>query len=62
MRTVSYRDLEDILNEMHDYLYGCSAEEQRLYFMEIIRTGLFHDACGKVVDIDATRVTITTEY
>jgi hypothetical protein len=57
MRTVSYLDLEDILDEMHDYTNECTAKEQRLYFLEITRTGLFHYACGKVIDSEETGVT-----
>lgn len=32
------------------------------YFRDIVETGLFHDACGKVFEDNGDSVIVTTEY
>lgn len=54
------KDLSDILRMMADY-----AEEQEDtsgYFQEIVNTGLFHDAIGKVVEDFGDEVNVSTDY
>lgn len=47
MITYTDKQLPDILGEMADYVRSCGSDDGSLamYFEEIIKTGLFHDAC-----------------
>lgn len=59
---IKAKELEQVLETTLSYLTSCSQEEKYSYLREFAQTGLFHDAIGKLVTIDADCVTIETEY
>lgn len=63
-RTYTISNLSNILRDMADYVDDDCADldELKEYFSEIVNTGLFHDAEGKIIEQTDTSVTITTEY
>lgn len=58
----SVGSLEVILGEMASYVQSLTIEETTNYFKEIIQSGLFHDAIGKVVEINENEVVVVEEY
>lgn len=58
----SVGSLEVILEEMASYVQSLTIEETTNYFKEIIQSGLFHDAIGKVVEINENEVVVVEEY
>lgn len=58
----SVGSLEVILEEMASYVQSLTIEEKTNYFKEIIQSGLFHDAIGKVVEIKENEVVVVEEY
>lgn len=59
---IAPKNLEQILETTLSYLSSCTIEEKYNYLREFAQTGLFHDAIGKLVMIDADSITIETEY
>lgn len=62
---VTYTDdcLYDILVDMVSYVQSCQEPTERMaYLKEIAQTGLFHDAIGKVVEINENEVVVVEEY
>lgn len=59
LKTYEGENLASILREMASYVEGC---RDTSYFQEIINTGLFHDACGKVEWICGDEATVSTDY
>ena len=51
--------LAEILREMASYVESC---QDYSYFREIVNTGLFNDACGRVSDDFGDSVTVVTDY
>ena len=62
METYNIEDLSFVLRVMASYLDGCTESETQGYFQEIVNTGLFHDAMGKVVSQSESEVVVTTDY
>lgn len=65
MPTLKTTDLASILADMASYIqqYGEDTDMYQGYFEEVVRTGLFHDAIGKVTCIvDKSTIEITTDY
>lgn len=72
MEKYTNKNLVETLREIADYLEGCKDNgediSQSYYedFKTLIGMGMFHDACGKVVDVDygefEISVTTTTDY
>ena len=60
-RKVTPESLGGILREMADYLDD-NGEVNPDYYDEITGTGLFHDAVGKIIDVNNDELTIATEY
>lgn len=57
------RELPDILVEMAHYLIqDCRKDEYPTYWKEIVSTGLFHDAEGKVVEVTDDYVRVSIDY
>ncbi len=54
--------LIDILNEMISYAQECHAQERMDYLRELAQVGLFHNAIGKVTEINDTEIKVITEY
>lgn len=55
-------NLPSILREMADYLDGCKESEYQEYFDQIVTSGLFNDAIGKVVNRGNGYAEYLTEY
>lgn len=60
-------NLGDILIEMGEYLQenqnqGYEIEFSGYIFDLLTNTGLFHDACGKVIEKDNDKVVVSTDY
>ena len=59
-------DLATILVQMGDYLEeneGQGYEDEfKSLFHKLVSTGLFHDACGKIIDEKDGVYTVTTRY
>lgn len=51
--------LAEILREMASYVESC---QDYSYFQEIVNTGLFHDAIGKVLENFGDEVNVSTDY
>ena len=77
MVTLYYEnEIEDILALIEDYISEQSADEQIAYrnelaevkndFVALVESGVFHDACGQVVDIKSDGLLwfaeVETEY
>ncbi len=77
MVTLYYEnEIEDILAVIEDYIFEQSADEQITYrnelakvkddFVALVESGVFHDACGQVVDIKSDGLLwfaeVETEY
>ena len=57
------KQLPALLRAMADYLKDdCLEEEYPTYWKEIVSTGLFHDAVGKVVEAPDEYVRVTIDY
>lgn len=57
--------LPSILEEMSNYAQQCIDDDDDSiydYFNEIVETGLFHDAVGKVTGSSNGSVTFSTDY
>lgn len=57
--------LPSILEEMANYAQQCIDDDDDSvydYFNEIVETGLFHDAVGKVTGSSKGSVTFSTDY
>ena len=61
-RKIDYKDYEQLFDNMVSYLQSCDERDVKAYIREIAKTGLFHDAFGKVVEIKESSVLIETEY
>lgn len=60
LKTYERDDLASILREMASYVESC---EDTSYFQEIVNTGLFHDAVGRVEYwMGDVEVTVSTDY
>ena len=57
---ITSKDLAVILRECADYVE--STENTDDYLMEFAKTGLFHDAIGKVIQTTFGKIVITTDY
>lgn len=59
-------DLPTILEEMAEYVKQCKAngEYDTLieYFCDITDSNLFHDAIGKIIQNDISKVLVTEDY
>lgn len=57
------KELPDILEEMASYLRdSCLEQDYPSYWKEIVSTGLFHDAEGKVAELTDRYVKVKIEY
>lgn len=61
-RIIRKEDLSEILTEMASYIESTDESSLMDYFNEIIKTGVFHDAIGKVVYREEDSVTTINEY
>lgn len=61
-REIKYDDLADIVGEVISYLEDTDDSSLEGYFEELTRTGLFHDAIGKVVGRTNNSVMVENEY
>lgn len=61
-RELTCNDLADIISEVASYLESTDESCLERYFMELSRTGLFHDAIGWVVHSSDNCVIVETEY
>lgn len=61
-KTYTPNDLKKILEVCISYIQNTDEESKRDYFLDIVNTGLFVDAVGKVVRCNPREVEITTEY
>lgn len=62
-RTITKRELADILRECASYVESDENYTSNLYyFAEITNSGLFHDAIGKVIKRETNKVIVTTDY
>ena len=69
-------DMDAIVSEIRSYIGQLPQEERASYeqelgnvkddFVSLVNSGVFHDACGKVLDLrhvdGAYEVTLSTEY
>lgn len=61
-RQLTCNDLPDIIGEVASYLESTDDSSFERYFMELAKTGLFHDAIGWVVQCTDDCVIVETEY
>lgn len=63
MKKYTTKNLPTILRMMADYCEECESEnESTEYFNEIAKTGLFHDAIGKITEVKDGVVSVTEDY
>jgi hypothetical protein len=56
MKTLYYQsDLTDIVETCQDYIDQCENQEElekvKYDFYQLVESGIFHDACGKVINV-----------
>lgn len=61
-KTYTPNDLKEILEVCISYIQNTDEDSKRDYFLDIVGTGLFADAVGKVVRCNPREVETTTEY
>ena len=62
-KKITKENLAEVLEEMAAYVESEGIDEfTEGYFEEITKTGLFHDAVGKIVARENGSVTVVTEY
>ena len=61
-RKLTPSDLPDIIEEVASYLESTDDSSFERYFVELTKTGIFHDAIGWVVQCSDGCVTVETEY
>lgn len=59
MKKIENKQLASVLREMADYV---ESSEDNNYFREIVKTGLFSDAMGKVVIVTDDYALVVTDY
>ena len=62
IRKLTPSDLPDIIEEVASYLESTDESSLERYFIELLRTGLFHDAIGWVVHCSEDCVIVENEY
>ena len=59
----TYQDIDEILTACLSYLQGETDEQTKIgYFLELVNTGLFEDAVGKVLQRGTFAVEVTENY
>lgn len=59
---IPYEDIEFTLEDIKSYLLSCTDTERKAYTQELAQTGIFHDAIGKVIDVQDNGIVVLTEY
>lgn len=66
MRTIylTEENLKEVQDECKSYIRSCGEDYGTIPndWADMLNSGIFHDAIGKIVSIDAYSVTITTTY
>lgn len=59
----TYQDIDEILTACLSYLQGETDEQTKIgYFLELVNTGLFEDAMGKILQRGTFAVEVTDNY